>query len=623
MSVQHTGQGVSPVFDAVTQRGRYPARAWALVASAALLAASITVPIIAVARTNQVIDPTGDVARAALRGASPVWTSPPSDPGNGTTDDPLLGNGDLGVMTAGAADSQTYYVGKNDFFDTEGYLRPVARVQLSAPGLAASRAPSGTTTTYRVEQDIATGRLLGTFGSGPTTLTTTAQLSNDNLFVLNLSLAASSSAQDVTLRLTESVGATAFRPARRDNTVYADTYAGGSPSATSARLAALTFNGTSRVQPDASDAFALHLQPGSQYTFVLGVRTNVDDEQFYTTILDRMQALSPTDVTTKLAEATAWWFDYWGKSYVTVPQTSIQQSWFRSLYILGSASRSGHTPPGIYGSWLQNANNPGGNYWGGNYTLNYNYEIPMQAALSSNHRDQVVNYSQPILDYQANAETSAANGQGTSTPFRTGFESGDPQLAASSPTTTHVTGLCCGLQGLEIGPRSSDGGRGEYPHAGQSSLLYSGKADVSPPTTVRSTATATLFDWSKSPVSVGSAKTLSYWIYPQSHAGNSNVPVGATNASGNGDSACVAIDLQFTDGTRLSDSGALNQDGYPHSAHDSCNTLALDEWNHVIVNLATENSARSIEKVLLTYDQYGSFSGETERGFRGSLTTSR
>jgi len=52
---------------------------------------------------------------------------------------------------------------------------------------------------------------------------------------------------------------------------------------------------------------------------------------------------------------------------------------------------------------------------------------------------------------------------------------------------------------------------------------------------------------------VGPNTTLTYWIYPQS-AATSGLVSGSN-------SSCVAVDLIFTDGSNLRDSGVVDQNG--------------------------------------------------------------
>jgi len=181
----------------------------------------------------------------------------------------------------------------------------------------------------------------------------------------------------------------------------------------------------------------------------------------------------------------------------------------------------------------------------------------------------------------------------TSTSFSTGLESGQPAPTWTDTVDTtgggdnNVTALCCGVAGPEAGVRT-----GETSHTGSSSLMYSGSADGSDPH-----AYLKVFDLSNSPLAIGSGKTLSYWIYPQSSATTPYVAAGSTN------STCVAIDLIFTDNSTLRDSGAVDQNGNGIHPADQCGHLTLDTWNHVTVNLGTNNANKEINRILVGYDQ--------------------
>ena len=198
----------------------------------------------------------------------------------------------------------------------------------------------------------------------------------------------------------------------------------------------------------------------------------------------------------------------------------------------------------------------------------------------------------------------------TSSSFSTGFESGQPAPTWTDTVDTtggglnNVTALCCGVSGPEAGVRT-----GETEHTGSSSLMYSGSADGSDPH-----AYMKVFDLSGSPLAIGSGKTLSYWIYPQSNATTTWVPAGSD------DSTCVAIDMIFTDGSTLRDSGAVDENGNGIHPADQCGHLTLDTWNHVTVNLGTNNANKQINRILVGYDQPGGTGGY--RGYIDDLSIS-
>jgi hypothetical protein len=121
-----------------------------------------------------------------------------------------------------------------------------------------------------------------------------------------------------------------------------------------------------------------------------------------------------------------------------------------------------------------------------------------------------------------------------------------------------------------------------------------------------------IYDLSGSPLAIGTSKTLNYWIYPQSNATSTWVPAGSTN------STCAAMDLVFTDGSTLRNSGAVDQGGNGVNPASQCGHLTLDSWNHVTVNLAANNANKQISRILIGYDHPNSTGGY--RGYVDDLT---
>jgi predicted alpha-1,2-mannosidase len=191
-------------------------------------------------------------------------------------------------------------------------------------------------------------------------------------------------------------------------------------------------------------------------------------------------------------------------------------------------------------------------------------------------------------------EVYAAGAQGSNS-FTTSFEGGQPQptwtntVDTSGGGLTNVTGICCSLSGPEAAVRT------EVAHTGNLALMYSG-LDTSSTT---SYAYMEVFDVSSQNLAVASSTTLTYWIYPQSSTGSTP---GANQTSGN-NSTCVAIDLIFTDGSNLRDSGATDQNGNRIHPAYQCSHLTLNAWNLVTVNLGAFVNGKTIARINVGYDQ--------------------
>jgi len=194
--------------------------------------------------------------------------------------------------------------------------------------------------------------------------------------------------------------------------------------------------------------------------------------------------------------------------------------------------------------------------------------------------------------------------------FATGFEGGAPQPTWTNTIdgggypaggVANIAGICCGLSGPEAGMRV------EAAHTGGAALMYSGQ-DTSAGT---SYAYAKVFDLSGKRIVVGPSTTLSYWIYPQS-GHTSPVAVGGAN------STCVSVDLIFTDGHNLRDSGAVDQNGKRLHPAAQCGHLTPDAWNHVTSVIGAKVAGKTIARLDVGYDQPANTGGY--RGYIDDLS---
>lgn len=142
----------------------------------------------------------------------------------------------------------------------------------------------------------------------------------------------------------------------------------------------------------------------------------------------------------------------------------------------------------------------------------------------------------------------------------------------------NITGYCCALDHMETSTRREGG-----THSGAGALMYSGNDNDA----TRSFSYNKVFDAN---IPVTNATTLSYWIRPS-----------AVNAN----SAFVSIDLIFTDGTNLRDSGATDQNGirvHPEFQGRG-GKLTLDNWNEVRSNIGQWAAGKTIARILVGYDR--------------------
>ncbi|NOV01441.1 GH92 family glycosyl hydrolase [Paenibacillus planticolens] len=143
----------------------------------------------------------------------------------------------------------------------------------------------------------------------------------------------------------------------------------------------------------------------------------------------------------------------------------------------------------------------------------------------------------------------------------------------------------------------------EMRKSGKKALLFAGKA----------TGTSTAYAYNKVfevNIPVKSNTTLSYWIYPQSQS-----TLDGSTANHGKNSTYVAVDLAFDDGTYLHTYQAVDQHGilmHPEEQGKG-DQLVLDTWNFVTSNVGSAAAGKTIQRILVSYEQSGN--AGTYRGF--------
>ena len=173
--------------------------------------------------------------------------------------------------------------------------------------------------------------------------------------------------------------------------------------------------------------------------------------------------------------------------------------------------------------------------------------------------------------------------------FTTGLESGQTQLSFTNPTvdSTSPGGGETNVSGAILQASSTAS------HGGTYAIQYGGAASGG-------SATHAYMEAFTNTSTLSSTSRLSYWIYPMTPKGSES---GASSMTGL-DSTCVAIDIIFSDGTDLRDSGVTDQYGNPlHPAHQ-CTHLQPDQWNYVTADLGSLAN-KSVARIDVGYDQPG------------------
>lgn len=335
-----------------------------------------------------------------------VWTSPPVIADSGKAlDAPLLGNGDVGVAILGRPDAMTFILSKNEFWSLKnGTVKAMAKMNMTILGFAGS--------TYRMEQDISKGEIDGTFGLSGNTLQTTSWVqatdTTNNLLVTKFVYTGSVS-QPVSISFAAGNG-NSFPTSNGSSSdvLYFDASADnvdqvGGIYTRKVRLATQVVGIAGSVS---GSTLNFTLSPGGTYYMVTSIVSNYDSSSYQATAINNVRARPAGDIEALKTSHETWWNDFYSNSFIEIPNKRIEKQWYGSLYLLASSSRDGENAPGLWGNWI--ADNPA---WNGDYTLNYNYEVPFMMAIPTNHVDLEKSFDKAVLDWIPNAQAEAsANG---------------------------------------------------------------------------------------------------------------------------------------------------------------------------------------------------------------------
>ncbi|MFD7923493.1 GH92 family glycosyl hydrolase [Streptomyces sp. NPDC059740] len=163
---------------------------------------------------------------------------------------------------------------------------------------------------------------------------------------------------------------------------------------------------------------------------------------------------------------------------------------------------------------------------------------------------------------------------------------GEPQVLGVQPQEEGGPERSGMTTEVDTGPDTTLNSRDGAGFSGRRALLYGG----SHTTRGRGYAHNRVFDVD---VPVTPRTVLSYRLYPAMAEEDLTYP--ATH---------VAVDLAFTDGTYLSELGAVDQHGVALTprAQGASKTLYADQWNHRESAIGAVAAGRTVDRVLLSYD---------------------
>ncbi|MDR0750853.1 MAG: hypothetical protein LBF62_14960 [Tannerellaceae bacterium] len=335
------------------------------------------------------------IARHVVRSTQP----PQRIPAKVSVDAPLLGNGFMGVALSGAPEHREFYIARNDFWrlksaHNESYPAMLGKIEVSVPGLEGA--------SYLVEQHLYNAVTVARFardGFAVTYRTYVAAL--DDVAVVEIGMEGKGSLEgNVRLSLpvarkeiVEDLPLDRAFPEQREQSAVdgihyiTRAFEDSVDIPTKAAVALLTED-----SPDGR----FTLEPGKTVRLVFATSGNFkSDDCLHAAISKVKESATPQRLRQLEDQHREWWKNYWGKSFVSIPDSAVEGHYYLSLYGTASASRDTDFPPGLFGTWITQEQPA----WMGDYHLNYNHQAPFYALYSANRIEQATPYYAPLLAF--------------------------------------------------------------------------------------------------------------------------------------------------------------------------------------------------------------------------------
>jgi hypothetical protein len=345
-----------------------------------------------------------------------VFNAPPTRvPSRDSVSGPLLGNGDLGVVISGAPEAQRFWISKNNFWrlkdgHRQGGPRLFGGLEVNISALSGG--------SYLIEQQLYPAITVSRFTKGESTVTmrSCVTATEDCLLV---ELAVEGKPVEVETRLWAAPGRGSQEElGRKDGILWATKAFTNDVSIPTAAACALTAVGGKVSHPALETVVeapvpnpppkrppppkaksqpgpTFTLRPGEKVPLAVAMQSSFDAKDPLAAAQGLAAGLTAEKIAGLQEQHAQWWREFWAKSLVEIGDPFLEQRYYLSNYLMGSACRDPDFPPGLFALWVTD-DDP---RWAGDYHLNYNYQAPFYGLYSCNHIEQADTFEQPVLDF--------------------------------------------------------------------------------------------------------------------------------------------------------------------------------------------------------------------------------
>lgn len=306
-------------------------------------------------------------------------------------DGAVTGNGDLSVTWGGRPDRVELYIAKADFWHADQRLgvpngpSPIGIVDIRMPYFAYSP--------YCVEENMDECKLVAKYTAKgfDATLTVIVHAIDNTILIeedrtfpgLSTSMVlANMGEQEYCKNENYTVGDTQCISRTFDDE---NTYFTSSAFAAFRKVSHVRENGRERIR------------------YAITVATNHDIASYKNTAMERLLIIDDGEFDAMVKTHERWWKDFWNKSSISIHDEELENMWYTGIYLMACCSRNRKFAPGIWGNYATSDEM----WWGSDYHLDYNYQLPFLPFTAVNHTELMACYDQPLLDFLPRAKRYA------------------------------------------------------------------------------------------------------------------------------------------------------------------------------------------------------------------------
>lgn len=340
---------------------------------------------------------TSNSSKSIIKKHRIVFNQPPRNiPSAFAVDAPLLGNGFTGVAISGEPEKQVYYLASNDFWRlkssfNQSFPAVLGKLNIEIPELKDA--------TYKIEQDLYNAQTYSKFTkNGNEVNFKTYVAAHHDVMLIEINYTGENEIRgEVNLELpgkNELVDKPPFDlifPTETDSGITNDGVLYISRAFT--EDVDIKTQATCAAKIIGSKLNSFQLKNGTPVYIIAAFSSNFKSENCLQEVKSVVSDFQLADVAECEKVHKRWWVNFWNKSWVEIPDKTIEKQYYLSNYTLASCSRDPKFPPSIFGAWITRER-PG---WNGDYHLNYNHFAPFYGLFSSNHLEQALPCNMPLL----------------------------------------------------------------------------------------------------------------------------------------------------------------------------------------------------------------------------------